>query len=71
MTRLRTGLVGGVFVAILAALALAVGASAGDGPTSEPSGPRLAVGVVHVASEVEAELLTIGPAGEEPRTVIR
>ncbi|HEX4306975.1 MAG TPA: hypothetical protein VHZ54_13130, partial [Solirubrobacterales bacterium] len=47
------------------------GASAGDGPTSEPSGPRLAVGVVHVASEVEAELLTIGPAGEEPRTVIR
>jgi hypothetical protein len=56
----------GVAVLVIVALVPAGGSAAAD---SNPAGPRLAVVVVG-SSASRPEMLTIGPAGEEPRTIV-
>jgi hypothetical protein len=61
-----------IAVLFCAAILLAqVGASSGAAGPATPAGPRLAVGVFRTDTEVNTELLSIGPAGEDPRTLAR
>ena len=52
-----------------AAILLACAVASSGAGTATPTGPRLAVGVLRADTEVGTELLTIGPTGDDPRTL--
>ncbi|MBS1887747.1 MAG: PD40 domain-containing protein [Actinobacteria bacterium] len=68
----RPMLVASVAAILAAVAALTVVGSPMDaavGAAPLPSGPRLVVGVMRVGAEVDTELLSIGPAGEDPQVL--